>query len=190
MEGLKEISTINPLKYEKLLLKDSIRILKLEAAQTDDAELHASFFETKLSEAPSYEAISYTWGAAAVSKTLHFPSGYVKITENLDSALRRFRHKDCERIIWADAVCIDQKNDAEKGAQVAIMGDIYKRASQVLIWLGNDSPEIAHAIQGYEILADELSAGIPDMIMGYGMNLIYNRPWFSRLWTVQEVALA
>ncbi|KAF2186060.1 hypothetical protein K469DRAFT_707235 [Zopfia rhizophila CBS 207.26] len=130
------------------------------------------------------------------------------------------------------------------------MGEIYKRASQVLIWLGNDSPEIGLAVKGFEILADELSTsnaslkrwdpqilewdrrlsrkrsedaqpepepelfeedfeslldgsklesrmpilfegtGISDTLLSYEMNLIYDRTWFSRLWTVQEVALA
>ncbi|KAF2186061.1 hypothetical protein K469DRAFT_687476 [Zopfia rhizophila CBS 207.26] len=99
MEGAKEILTTNPLKYDKLLFKDSIRILRLEAAPIDDAELYASFVKVKLSEAPSYEAISYTWGAAVFSETLHFHSSHVKITESLASALRNFRHKDRERII-------------------------------------------------------------------------------------------
>lgn len=250
MEGAKEKLTTNPLKYDKLMFTDSIRVLKLEAAPTDDARLYASFVEVKLSEAPSYEAISYTWGTTVFSETLHFHSSHVKITESLASALRNFRHKDCERTIWADAVCIDQKNDVEKGAQVSMMGEIYKRASQVLIWLGNDSPEIGHAVKGFEILADELNTsnaslkrwdpqilewdrrlsrkrsevaqpepepklfeedfeslldgstlesrlpilsqgtGISDMLLSYEMNLIYDRTWFSRLWTVQEVALA
>ncbi|ORY00090.1 hypothetical protein BCR34DRAFT_494852, partial [Clohesyomyces aquaticus] len=92
-----------------------IRILKLEAAPTD-AELYASFIEAKLSEAPPYEAISYTWGVAVLSESLHFHASQVKITESLASALRNFQHKDRERVIWADAVCIDQNNDVDKGA--------------------------------------------------------------------------
>ncbi|KAF1967213.1 HET-domain-containing protein, partial [Bimuria novae-zelandiae CBS 107.79] len=195
-EGTKEISKSNPLKYDGLQFKDSIRILKLEAALTDDAELYASFVEVKLSEGPSYEAISYTWGAPVFSETLHFQSSRVNITESLASALRSFRLKDRERILWADAVCINQKDDVEKGAQVAMMGDIYQRASHVLIWLGHGSPKLGHAIKGFEILADELITSNASQkrwdpqILDYEMNLVYDRAWFSRLWTVQEVALA
>ena len=38
--------------------------------------------------------------------------------------------------LWIDQICIDQGSTAEKGDQVAIMGEIYRGASEVLIWLG------------------------------------------------------
>src|SRR5882757_5845843 len=40
------------------------------------------------------------------------------------------------RQLWIDALCINQIDEAEKNKQVAMMGEIYSRASRVLIWLG------------------------------------------------------
>ncbi|KAI9779440.1 MAG: hypothetical protein M1839_007405 [Geoglossum umbratile] len=40
--------------------------------------------------------------------------------------------------IWVDAICINQSDDLEKAEQVALMGDIYKSAQSVVIWLGRE----------------------------------------------------
>ena len=63
------------------------------------------------------------------------------MTGNLYNALGRLRRPDHSRDIWVDAVCIDQSNSAERTAQVSIMADIYRAASDVCIWLGEDSEE-------------------------------------------------
>ena len=38
--------------------------------------------------------------------------------------------------VWADAICIDQEDVAEKVVQVGMMGEIYERAEGVVVWLG------------------------------------------------------
>ena len=58
-------------------------------------------------------------------------------------------------MLWADAVCINQKDNIEKGHQVAMMNEIYKRTGQVLIWLDAGDQETVYSIRGYQILADE-----------------------------------
>jgi hypothetical protein len=44
------------------------------------------------------------------------------------------------RPIWIDAKCINQKDESEKRVQIKRMSDVYKRATQVWIWL-NPVPE-------------------------------------------------
>jgi len=39
--------------------------------------------------------------------------------------------------MWIDALCIDQADLQEKGHQVAHMGQIFRRADRVVIWLGD-----------------------------------------------------
>lgn len=46
-----------------------------------------------------------------------------------------------EEYFWIDAICINQEDSEEKAGQVAMMGEIYKMASSVVIWLG---PEREH----------------------------------------------
>lgn len=41
------------------------------------------------------------------------------ITPNLFWALLRLRHPDRERILWVDAVCINQADFEERGQQVS-----------------------------------------------------------------------
>ena len=44
--------------------------------------------------------------------------------------------------LWIDAICIDQKNDAEKAIQIGLMGEIYASAGKVFIWLGKESKDL------------------------------------------------
>jgi hypothetical protein len=66
------------------------------------------------------------------------------IQANLYYALQRIRHRDRSRLIWADALCIDQSNKRERGHQVRLMGSI---AFQVLM---RRPPEYRKAILGLE----------------------------------------
>lgn len=58
-------------------------------------------------------------------------------TLNLEAALRHLRVTDATVTLWVDAVCIDQSNEAEKNDQVQCIGDIYRKARPVIIWLGH-----------------------------------------------------
>ncbi|KAK5726143.1 Non-essential glycogen phosphorylase [Elasticomyces elasticus] len=98
----------------------------------------ASFHPSELKFATfDYEAISYAWGGMEASQTLRV-SGYglVRITPSLHSALNQFRNTDKVRRLWADALCINQCDEVEKGQQVTAMDEIYKGARTVLVWLG------------------------------------------------------
>jgi hypothetical protein len=72
---------------------------------------------------------------------VYLPQGRLKITENLHLALREFRGTENPRVLWIDAVCINQCDDVEKSGQVALMREIYKGARTVLIRLGLASIE-------------------------------------------------
>jgi hypothetical protein len=60
----------------------------------------------------------------------------VAVTVNLESALRYLRHSDLPRVLWIDAICINQHDLGEKRHQVSIMQSIYTYAEQVVVWLG------------------------------------------------------
>jgi hypothetical protein len=96
-----------------------------------------------LGSAHQFESISYVWGEPIFSETLRAPEGIVKITNSLATALKQFRLESETRYLWADAVCINQTNNDEKGHQVGQMGLIYKTATRVLAWLG-EGTEITH----------------------------------------------
>ncbi|RKK85082.1 hypothetical protein BFJ69_g1783 [Fusarium oxysporum] len=60
----------------------------------------------------------------------------LSITESLHEALWHLRKPDEDRVLWVDALCIDQTNIKERGHQVSRMGEIYKKADKVIVWLG------------------------------------------------------
>lgn len=105
--------------------------------------------------------------------------------------------------IWIDAICINQSDGAEKSAQVNMMGDIFRAAERVVVWLGKSSyaTEIALAkarpffTDG--ILPEDVSsnwAAISSrsaVLIAYeALNWVLSRGWFGRVWTLQEAALA
>ncbi|KAK4125812.1 heterokaryon incompatibility, partial [Parathielavia appendiculata] len=57
------------------------------------------------------------------------------VTDNLHRLLRHLRLRDESRRLWIDQICINQKDEVEKGAQIRLMTEIYAGASPVVIWL-------------------------------------------------------
>ena len=70
------------------------------------------------------------------------------MTKNLYDALKGLRKIEQDRVIWADALCINQKDDKDKSAQVRKMSRIYERATRVVVWLGADEAGNAHGAFG------------------------------------------
>ncbi|EHK48775.1 hypothetical protein TRIATDRAFT_180369, partial [Trichoderma atroviride IMI 206040] len=89
------------------------------------------------SKRPGFEALSYVWGNPAVTNDITCDNRKRAVGKNLYDALERLRLPDKDRVLWVDALCINQSDNKEKTQQVRIMGEIYTRAQRVLIWLGN-----------------------------------------------------
>lgn len=123
---------------------DQIRLLLLHP-ESEDGPLFGELVDYSRSGTWRYTAISYTWGPPVFSHDLHMPTGVMAITESLHGALRRLRDPTRPVLVWADAVCINQKDDKEKGLQVASMAEVYQRAANVFIWLGEAGPSDGHA---------------------------------------------
>jgi hypothetical protein len=120
---------------------DEIRLLHLAPGTGDDV-IQFTLQPTRLSEMPSYEAISYRWGDPSDTLIVLCDGKTMTINANLHAALLRLRHADVTRVLWADAACIDQANVAEKNHQVNMMGRIYTQPTRVLIWLGEGDAEL------------------------------------------------
>lgn len=86
----------------------------------------------------NYETLSYVWGDSAIRTSILVNGQSTEVTTNLGNALRYLRKKDEPLSIWADALCINQHNPSEKTHQIGLMGQIYRRSSNVNIWLGCD----------------------------------------------------
>ncbi|KAF8849427.1 HET-domain-containing protein, partial [Acephala macrosclerotiorum] len=86
-----------------------------------------------------YEALSYEWGSSQdTTHSILLNDQSFLIRHNLWQALRALRSETEERVLWVDAICINQEDVLERNHQVEMMGDIYRLANEVLIWLGDD----------------------------------------------------
>jgi hypothetical protein len=102
-----------------------IRLLKI-ASGPEDGPLHCSLEPVSLNDA-RYTALSYCWGDANDRIAITVNGQTISVTRNLENALRHMRNLDQGMVVWADAICINQQDAAEKNVQVGAMGDIYSK---------------------------------------------------------------
>lgn len=122
--------------HERLKGHKSIRLLRLLPSQDKSDRSCIELTEVSLEKAMPYEALSYTWGTYSDNEPIHCDGETLRVTPNFEAALRQLRLPDKGRLLWIDAICIDQKCIEERNQQVRIMGSIYQNARCVLIWLG------------------------------------------------------
>ena len=167
-----------------------IRLIQLHPG-IDPADLRCDIIHVSLNHKPSYEALSYTWGdpTSRQAITCNLWRDTLLVTLNCASALRRLRLGNVERILWIDAICIDQENIQERNEQVQLMRDMYQGALRVLVCLGEESADSARAI---DFVLDDYStsgetANRPPIGLGQGvfsspqqvaLDGLLNRPWF------------
>lgn len=167
-------------------------------------ELLEAWEEVKKNEV-QYEALSWTWGKAdekyAILINVKSPTGHTttykkRVRKELALALKYLRQPGQERILWIDAICIDQTNLGERNHQVQMMSRIYTRASQVCVWLGeaDRDSEIAINFIKEEIRElknfDTISSNTQYSRQWRALMSLMQREWFFRRWVVQEIALA
>ncbi|PLB34246.1 HET-domain-containing protein [Aspergillus candidus] len=170
---------------------------------------------------PSYEALSYVWGSSDMSAEVIIVSmsdldelqGIVRITANLDAALRHLRFEDRPRTLWIDAICINQGDLNERSEQVQRMAHIYTQAQRVVVWLGEASSDSKLALErlchlGRQNIITKSNFGfrapeaehpdwwLPSFDIPFdddtwkAISSLLDRAWFQRLWVFQEIQLA
>jgi hypothetical protein len=123
-------------QYQALHDTNSIRVIELFPALDRDRPIIIDLSEFPLNSSIKYEALSYTWDNQKPTRDITCNEKSLCVTENVFQALQQLRSKKARRqIIWIDAICINQKDQAEKTSQVSMMGDIYARAHKVNVWL-------------------------------------------------------
>jgi hypothetical protein len=95
-------------------------------------------YSRTLTLTPDYEAVSYFCGEQTKDTHIMLNDTSVKIPATAAHALRGLRREDEWRILWIDALCIDQGNQTERAHQVLRLSNIYSRATRTLVWLGDE----------------------------------------------------
>lgn len=187
-----------------------IRLLEVKAADRGakgsdrtGSDFRCSLRIFKLSQAPEFQALSYTWGdpltpfskasdrgskeplrlqhhasqdgSTSPSPHIEVDSRSLAVTPNLLSALRMLASRSSSapsggslrkqtpplfrglssksRYFWIDAICVDQSNVLERNAQVSIMGDVFRAAESVTVWLGPEDQYTADALAAIESIS-------------------------------------
>ena len=246
MDGLPEH------KYIPLPTADHFRLLELlPVGRHSDDTLRCRLLVSALADArDTYTAISYAWGdnALPLRKPIICDGSKAFITPTLYSALTRLRYLSSSRLLWADALCVDQSSNQERAQQVQLMKQIYAEARSVVIDLGEVEERDAMLLECFceldgisqddwvaatakfmysmirnPVGSNEIDSGsrllsikvgiaaiqslVSGIVYGFpssprweelfdeaqvwaGLKRFLERPWFGRLWVIQEFALA
>lgn len=174
--------------YDKLEGSNDIRLVVLPPGSFYSS-VRCDIIHVDLAEAPDYEALSYTWAGEDGDKSLTGAilcgpdDQRIPITRNCEAALRHLRLERETRVLWVDAICINQTTLEERNHQVSIMSKIYRTASRVVVYLGEatrDSDEFIHLLNNKIYAYRSIQQA----------KLMLRRRWFKRLWVLQEITLA
>lgn len=211
-------TTLSPLKCR--LITTSLNLYKELAHSPPMYEvnrLRNALARTFLKDQPyseAFYALSYVWGDPAEQRDLEVNGKTVKIGANLHAALSSIQRNTNFRVIWADALCINQSNNAEKSWQVQQMARTYSRARATISWLGPSTEDSDLALEALlelerkgsmsswsvqkakrgepppRVLRKTLLRITGDEKLWNAIADICNRPYWSRTWIFQELACA
>lgn len=191
--------------------KLSARMMVVDLIYMSGVVLHGS------QQCIEFTALSYTWGAAVFPRMLTINGVAFYITENLFAFLQRYRENDNGVYLWIDALCINQLDLNEKSMQVRNMLTIYEKASNVIVWLGEEGRFTKLAIEifrwaysntthdrelEYERLPEYWTLGTQNNqnqcwhsavcaqsfpLVMQGVEDLCSRDWIRRIWIKQEI---
>lgn len=199
--------------YQYDTLQDNTRTIRLLSIQ-GEGDINCTLQTILLSEAPPYIALSYAWGPPQPTAIITLNCHPHATRYNLWTALKALskhgvpgldenRAAVCPRHFWMDYLCINQSDVGEKNHQVAMMKDVFSQARYVVAWLGEADIHSSDAIMDSANTTNML--GAPDTAQNspvrdsLGKRLsepfsyddsLFKRPYWSRLWVVQEIMLA
>lgn len=150
----------------------------------------------------SYEALSYVWGSENSLHRILVNKRSLYVASNLHDLLHARSSIWRERIVWVDAICINQRDEIEKAAPVLKITDIYKKASRVVAWLGDehDASMAASKIQFIYSTIRLFPNWVPiDLYNNFrcaqhgpewqAFVKVIRNPYFSGAWICQEAVL-
>lgn len=209
--NLETLSSCSEYKYDALPAEGWTRILVLDPGI---GSLSCSLISENIVDLTlEFEALSYVWGSDALEKkfSIECDGCVLSIGPNLASALTHIRHETEPRLLWVDAICINQKDTDERSLQVQYMGDIYASAKRVLVWMGEDSNDEAE--ECFDLIANT-NAYLMGKLLQYQsvddippisyqdryidadtkkwdmVRRLMDSEWFNRVWVLQEIGLA
>jgi len=167
-------------KHQPLNLdKTQIRLLRLKPGRILAGEIAIR----DLKDCPEFKAVSYTWGPKYPTREISLEGQGFTVRENLWQFLNAIRDHT-ESWLWIDQICIDQSVVGERNHQVRLMATIYAKAAEVLIWLGTEADGSDEAMEAINF------GSLSTHHCGSQAQALFQRPYWGRLWILQEILMA
>lgn len=187
--------------------ENQIRLLRGHVQEDGSLAGELCAFSLEASDLPVFTAVSYTWGSPLYGNALDVGGRRLPVLDSLFPFLRQAfgdQRGKPGSWWWIDSICINQDDDSEKAGQVPLMGRIYRCAEQTSVWLGEEADNSHLAMDFLRWLDDRFRGPAPpsqewiDKISPRdgpwgaewnAMEKLFARPWWTRVWTVQEFTI-
>lgn len=175
---------------------ERVRLLKIRPGPQDGVVERVTKI-CYLSKAGEYTALSYTWGCPVERNLIAVDQQPRLVTTNLWRFLRQARElpKRFSGWLWIDALSICQSDPWEKLEQVKVISKIFRAAELTVVWLGpaygdSDGAMKALASQLRSTNSERRRRALWAPPLGPAFLDICERPYWRRLWVVQELKAA
>lgn len=165
MESSRKAETLAPLYNVLDATLQEVRVLHV-APGTGDSVVSCSLKHISLlhDSVPSYESVSYCWGTPRTASYIDLNGRAISVPANSGSAIRRMRLEHEPRVLWIDAICINQSSPNERSQQVSLMSTVYSQATRNLVYLGEDIDGLAkRALQCVSQIVNEIRITSKDL---------------------------
>lgn len=158
------------------------------------------------SDCSPFITISYVWGTANATRAILVNGERFLVLEAVYPILKWFckpSNAGFGTWIWIDSVCINQTDHSEREAQVGLMGSIFKCSQRTMAWLGPATPATNNAMEFLLTLSRNTGPrrdyarkqirkmppelNVPSKWRSLG--ILFALPWWTRAWTLQEMAI-
>lgn len=134
-------------KYSYSSLRDKdIRLLRILPNADENSRIECLLSTHSVLNSGSshhFEALSYVWGSENSKCPIYLDGHEFTVKANLYAALSHLRDQFVDRVVWVDAICINQDDKNERGRQVQSMAKINAKTSRVVVWLGESEGQLA-----------------------------------------------
>lgn len=218
---MRKVSTSELSCYEELDDPTAHRLVRV-ALTKDKYSIRCELTTTRLPKRSTrsepeipYRALSYCWGTVKYNSIILVDlisrtESLIHVTESLYGFLSAVLFKQDGGWFFIDALCINQQDVWERSRQVQMMGEIYKHAYRVTIWLGDQDTDIAEFLaklarsqakkSGWQgtlsTIGKEMSRRKAildpsrDFVIQRGWDALKSHPYWTRLWIVPEITVA
>lgn len=190
-----------PFQYDSL---DSghIRLLRLKRRSLLSGVINTELVSLPFQQADfQFEALSYAWGDPEPQRPILVNGHRFDVGPNLHSMLHARSMMFRERLVWVDAICINQNDNDEKSVQITLMKGIYQKAKRTVAWLGDpfDAPLAVMTIRRIVGTWEMFDQSPQEVFTTHlwktrrpewqALSRLIRNQYFSRLWVFQEVML-